>query len=139
MYDIICGKNTFQLMWNTNGIIVNVFSNSFLITFQYRGWHLIFIKDIRALRSAHLLPHLISPLWISSQKIKKSIFNILYRPTIGTLWWITIFEEDYIAILPMTSPIFYLSEFLFLILSTIVAESGGCTTPCPTHTMYTLS
>ena len=34
VHDVICGKNTFQLMWNTNGIIVTVFSDSFLIKFQ---------------------------------------------------------------------------------------------------------
>jgi hypothetical protein len=36
----------------------------------------------------------------------------------------------------MTSPIFYLSEFLLRILSIILAESGGAQPPAP-HTRYT--
>ena len=34
MHDVICMKNTFQLMWSTDGIVVTVFSDSVLIKFQ---------------------------------------------------------------------------------------------------------
>jgi hypothetical protein len=45
VHDVIYGKKTFQLMWNTNGIIVTIFSDSFLIKFQW-GVYTSFLRKI---------------------------------------------------------------------------------------------